>query len=480
MNITHLFSTNQAVDSHNVKIFNNSKNQKVNICAVDIVIGDLSDELKERLKQKIPNDPTKTMGLFSVCSVHVTAKYDLTTNVSVLDGMTNGAECTVEKIDYRVPDSTRPSIIWVMFQDPKIGHHWRREYSHLYNVQIQSTWTPILEITRQFRLYKRNQVQVLRRQFPLRPAAAKTIHRCQGDTLNEAVVDLPASTREHMHYVGLSRLRNLSSLHILNLNEKKITVSKKVAAEMSRLRSEASLKPCISFLYDAPSNKSNFKILFLNVRSLHLHIEDVACDYSVQAAHVNVFVETALCSRDSDETYDMANIRLYRNDYDPQNNTRTPYGSAVYIRNDVECTCDPFRLNYNNTEMTVVIINLPGCNKIHVVGIYRSKSKVVFPKLIEALEHLHRTILREPQTPVIILGDFNVNFMEPTSEQKALVGYMIKQKGYTQLIKQYTTDYKTQIDHIYTNIPQQVQSSGTLESYYSDHKPIFVCLNVSS
>ena len=129
MNNTHLFSTNQAVDGRNVKIFNNSKNQKVNICAVDIITGDLSDELKERMKQQIPNDPTKTMGLFSVCSVHVAAKYALTTNVSVL-GMTNGAECTVKKIDYRVADSTRPSIVWVVFQDTNIGRHWEREYSH--------------------------------------------------------------------------------------------------------------------------------------------------------------------------------------------------------------------------------------------------------------------------------------------------------------------------------------------------------------
>ena len=98
MNITHLFCTNQAVEGHNVKIFNNSKNQKVNICAVDIIIGDLSDEVRERMKQKIPSDPTKTMGLFSVCSVHVAVKYDLPTNVSVLDGMTNGAECTVKKM----------------------------------------------------------------------------------------------------------------------------------------------------------------------------------------------------------------------------------------------------------------------------------------------------------------------------------------------------------------------------------------------
>ena len=47
-------------------------------------------------------------------------------------------------------------------------------------------------------------MQVLQWQFPIRPAAAKTIHRCQGDSLDEAVVDFPASTREHMHYAGLS------------------------------------------------------------------------------------------------------------------------------------------------------------------------------------------------------------------------------------------------------------------------------------
>ena len=477
MNMTHLFSTNDSVDSHNVKIFNNSKNQKAQIRAIDIIIGDMSDELKEKMKEKIPDDPTKTMGLYSVCSVHVGAKYDLTINVSVCDGMTNGAECTIEKIDCRVPSSNRPSVIWVLFQDSTIGRHYSREYSHLYNEQIQHNWTPILEVTRQFRLYKRNQVQVLRRQFPMRPAGAKTIHRCQGDTLNEAVVDLPASTREHMHYVGLSRLRKISGLHILNLNEKKIAVSNKVADEMTRLRSDASLKPCIPFLYQM-SITSTFKILFQNVRSLHLHMDDVACDYSVQAAHVNIFVESALCSRDDNEVYNMPNFSLHRNDYDPQNSTRTKYGTVVYIRNNVKCVCPPLRCNYNDTEITVTVINSPVC-KIHIVSIYRSKSKVSLTKFIEALQYLHTgTIFTEPQSSVVILGDFNINLLEPSSEQKAIQRYMIEERGYTQLIKQFTTDYKTQIDHIYTNIPHLVQSSGTLESYYSDHKPIFVCLNL--
>ena len=221
INMTHLFSTNAQVNNHNNTIYQASHTDKAQIKCIDIVVGDMSDALKKKMKEKIPDDPSKTMGLYTVVLIAVGAKYDLTANVNVTDGMTNGAECIVEKIDYRVTNSNRPSIIWVSFPQTNIGKSHRKEYAHLYTNNEDKTWTPILEITRQFKISKRHQSQVLRRQYPLRPAAAKTIHRSQGDTLNEVVVDLPSSSREHMHYVALSRVRNSSKLHILNLNEKK-------------------------------------------------------------------------------------------------------------------------------------------------------------------------------------------------------------------------------------------------------------------
>ena len=67
------------------------------------------------MKNKIPEDPTKAMGLYSLVSAATAAKYDLTTNIDVTDGRTKGAECVMENIDYRVENSTRPSIIWVSF-----------------------------------------------------------------------------------------------------------------------------------------------------------------------------------------------------------------------------------------------------------------------------------------------------------------------------------------------------------------------------
>ena len=125
--------------------------------------------------------------------------------------------------------------------------------------------------------------------------------------------------------------------------------------------------------------------------------------------------------------------------------------------------------------MTLVKINQP-VNNLHIVGIYCSTTKVKITRFISALKYLHFTTLSDPNIPVIILGDFNVNLNQDTSDKNTLCKYLIREKQYIRLINQVTTDYKTQIDHIYTNIPEKVRSSGVLESYFSDHKPIFVSL----
>ena len=423
------------------------------------------------MKAKVPDDPTKTMGLYSLVQISTGAKYDLTSNIVVTDGLTNGAECIIENIDYRVQNSSRPSIIWVSFSDPAIGRKQRQENCHLYHTKnIEQHWTPILEVTRQFRINKKTQVQILRRQFPLRPAAAKTIHRCQGDTLDAAVVDFPSSTKEHMHYVGLSRVRNSSNLYIMNLNEQKIKVNENVAQEMKRLRTKANLTPAASL---QNTDSSLFTVIFHNVRSLHLHINDVQSDFNIEKADVNICVETRLCSADTNDDYNLPRFHLYRNDYS-QSNVRTSYGTAMYVAKTILCSQIPYRFNYNQVEITIMVTNHP-IEDLHVIGIYRSKSKVTTRKLIDALKHLHDTKLANV-VPTLVLGDFNINLLEETSDKKALSKYLIEQKGYTQLMTQFTTDYRTLIDHIYTNVPHLVTSSGVLESYFSDHKPIFVSL----
>ena len=161
------------------------------------------------------------------------------------------------------------------------------------------------------------------------------------------------------------------------------------------------------------------------MRSLHLHVADVASDYNVKAADINIFVETALCANDDIALYEIPGFQLFRNDF-MQHSTRTPYGTAVYVKTDVQLMSQPLRCNCNDVEMTLIKVNQPVHN-LHIIGIYRSTSKVKIASFVNALQHLHCTILNDLNTPVIILGDFNVNLNENASDKNTLCKYLIEE-----------------------------------------------------
>ena len=107
---------------------------------------------------------------------------------------------------------------------------------------------------------------------------------------------------------------------------------------------------------------------------------------------------------------------LYRNDFN-QSNIRTCYRTAVYTKNDLNCTETPYRFNVNNVKIIVTVLSHPVPN-IHVVGIYQLKT-VRISQFIEALTHLHKAVLIENTIPAIVLVHLNINLMQEIAEQKA-------------------------------------------------------------
>ena len=74
-------------------------------------------------------------------------------------------------------------------------------------------------------------------QIPLRLAWAITVHKSQGMSLDEAVIDLSRAFEFGQGYVALSRVRALSGLHLLGLNERALRVHPAAVAKDAAFRS---------------------------------------------------------------------------------------------------------------------------------------------------------------------------------------------------------------------------------------------------
>lgn len=76
----------------------------------------------------------------------------------------------------------------------------------------------------------------------------------------------------------------------------------------------------------------------------------------------------------------------------------------------------------------------------------------------------------------IFIKDFNINWLNE-KEKIPLQNLFIEENKYSQLVSLFTTDNRTTIDHIFTNLPQSQVSVEILETFFSDHKGICLVAN---
>ena len=177
-----LFIQNTMVDDYNETVYQTSTGNKYTIKAHDNVIGAISAELRDKIIRQIPHVPLKnSKQMARKLRVAEGERTEIALNINK-DGLTNGASGVVKCVKLNRPNKPT-GIIWVEFDDQDVGRKTGHENRHLRNMEgIQPTWTPIKPGTTQFVVGRTKSAQVVRKQFPLRPAATKTVHRSQGDT----------------------------------------------------------------------------------------------------------------------------------------------------------------------------------------------------------------------------------------------------------------------------------------------------------
>ena len=99
---------------------------------------------------------------------------------------------------------------------------------------------------------------VSRRQLPLTLAFAITIHKCQGLSLDSALMDLSNKVFvPGMAYVALSHVRTLDGVHLIGFNKASVIVSGDSLQEVNRLRKQH--RPELP-VYTVPRNAQHLKL----------------------------------------------------------------------------------------------------------------------------------------------------------------------------------------------------------------------------
>lgn len=196
-----MFSTKQ------LNVFNKTDGKIYEFIACDKAIFNLMPDLS------LLNDSQKTSGLHTLIRLKPKMLVELCVgNYNTSDGLVNGADGTFQLASQQ----NNTTIIWIHFTQQEIGQQTRLTNQHLYNLTINTLWTPIFPITKEIFIGKSETKRLIRKQFPIQQAATRTIHRSQGLTLEEIAL-CPKKVNKHgLTCIALSCVRSPNNLYLLS------------------------------------------------------------------------------------------------------------------------------------------------------------------------------------------------------------------------------------------------------------------------
>lgn len=204
---------------------------------------------RPQLSQRLKDNPGRTGNLISELFLKIKAPVVLTVNHQKLkyreDGIVNGARGFVHSIQTSKKDPEKVEVIWVVFNNEKIGKLYRFEHAHLRrNLKPgHPLATPILPLRKNFKL-QFGSIEYQRTNFPLALSYAITAHKCQGQTLEEVVIDFGVD-KEHgirnyiipgSFYVALTRVRLGSKLFLRSFDKSYIVANKSIEEKILAMR----------------------------------------------------------------------------------------------------------------------------------------------------------------------------------------------------------------------------------------------------
>uniref|UniRef100_A0A8D8WGM7 ATP-dependent DNA helicase n=2 Tax=Cacopsylla melanoneura TaxID=428564 RepID=A0A8D8WGM7_9HEMI len=487
-----LFTTNEFVEHRNTQYLasvNSGENEMFTSYCWDKCEGEGSDRVKQKELDRVKSWPlSKTQNLPQILLAKVGAPYMVTVNIKTEDGLTNGAHGVLRHIAWgRTGNGERAAIrLYVEFRDESVGQQTRSDNFRIMQADgVNSRWTPVERISRVIIPRKGSMLKVVRKQFPLVPAKAITIHKSQGAT--EKVIVVHISTLRRMNrrtmYVAFSRVTSLDGLFINGVYNRPAPPSPTdpVQLEIRRLKLEENAVKMLVRFPELCTRVDGVKVvaLFHNIRSLHKHHGHLLNDLSYTGVDLLLLCET--WTMPDDNICIPGFVLLHRRDCVKE--TRHAYGTVLYVK---EWLAARITMVFNEDSLKVykgshlhAFIDVIGfcvdSGEVRTGIMYLHKSpQCSVMNFKKHVENCLQSLQNHGVDNIVVVGDFNINVQDEKGAQ--FLKNFLSPYGLTLCTSEntVTTDNNTVIDMCFSNIQDFV--AYITESVISDHKPLWFVL----
>ena len=215
------------------------------------------------------------------------------------DGFVNGARGYIDSIQVSRDTPTEVDVIWVIFKDKNIGKRLKFDLRHLLKKHKPNNEeaVPILKQKKQFTINK-GEVRYQRYQFPLTLAYAVTAYKCQGETLEEVIIDFfhePGEIRSIQtgaFYVALTRVKQGKDVYLKSFDEKFITFNKRVEDKIDAMRKFKPYRYKKIYLFDSiyKDGEKEIKLGYFNMQGFLESNHAKYLDNDLNLLHLNFLV----------------------------------------------------------------------------------------------------------------------------------------------------------------------------------------------
>jgi len=379
-------------------------------------------------------------------------------------GLVNGSSGLLRQIDsYQVTEGSERIVqrAWVEFDYESIGQKARSGLQKRY--LNGALLTPITRVEREIPTKTGSTlVRVTRCQFPLVVCEAITIHKSQGQSYDQVVVDVNGTLDLQLLYTACSRARTAEGLFLIGTELKfpqPRSDNHPVSVELDRLEKDAKWSIPLPLVSSIPDRAKTMVIGYQNLPYLKKHSASIVSDHNLANCDLLCFVETHAQSVHLDGFVILAELPA----------ATGCHGIVIYSRSISANKVHSEVLSFGETahfEFIAIELSIG----VQLLIVY-SSPKVTSSDAIKSTADLTK-LLNLTKIPLLVLGDFNVKLHSSAGAtfEKQMQDHQMKR--ITQ--DEPTTDYRTTIYWVFASFPSA--NAVTYESFVSDHKPVIIVI----